>query len=142
MKLPFRKEKKKKSVLEERLERLRREHAALSGELQLLGQGSSEPTSPRIPKPPTRYHRRQEPPPGPDLPIGPDGEILKPRQPYERSPEEIKEMYEKRFADYLASSFQPVPPLRHERRIQRNRALFMLGLVILALILLNKLLFL
>ena len=139
MKLPFQKQ-KKKSVIEERLDRLRREQAAVNNELQSLGQEAS--ASPRIPKPPTRYHKRQQPPPAPESPIGPDGEILKPRQPYERSPEEIKEMYEKRFADYLASSFQPVPPLRHERRIQRNRALFMLGLVILALILLIKLLFL
>lgn len=44
-----------------------------------------------------------------------------------------KRIHDDRFADYLASSFQPVRPLRHERRIQRNKAIVML--IVLALLL-------
>jgi len=40
---------------------------------------------------------------------------------------------DERFSDYLASSFQQVGPLRHERRIQRNKAILMVVLVLLVL---------
>jgi hypothetical protein len=42
-------------------------------------------------------------------------------------------IYDQRFADYLASSFQTVRPLRHERRVQRNKAIVMVLFVLLAL---------
>ena len=38
-----------------------------------------------------------------------------------------------RFADYLASSFHAVRPLRHERRLQRNKAI-LLTVVVLAIV--------
>ena len=44
-----------------------------------------------------------------------------------------KKIHDKRFSDYLASSFQVVKPLRHERRIQRNKAILMAVLVLLLL---------
>ena len=41
-----------------------------------------------------------------------------------------------RFANYLSTSFQPARPLRHERRIQRNKAIVMAVFVLLVLYLL------
>jgi len=38
--------------------------------------------------------------------------------------------YDERFADYLASSFQGARPLRQERRIQRNKAIAMIVVVV------------
>lgn len=35
-----------------------------------------------------------------------------------------------RLADFLANSFEAARPLRHERRIQRNKAIVMLGVVL------------
>ena len=40
---------------------------------------------------------------------------------------------ESRFADYLSSSLQAPPPLRRERRIQRNKAILMSVFVLLVL---------
>lgn len=39
-----------------------------------------------------------------------------------------------RLADYLSSSFEPVRPLRHERRLQRNKAIVMLVFALLVLL--------
>ena len=39
-----------------------------------------------------------------------------------------------RLADYLSSSFEPVRPLRHERRVQRNKAIVMLVFALLVLL--------
>ena len=41
---------------------------------------------------------------------------------------------DERFADYLASSLHAARPLRHERRIQRNKAILMLVFVLLVLV--------
>lgn len=40
---------------------------------------------------------------------------------------------DERFADYLSSSFQTVRPLKHERRTQRNKAIVMVGVVLVVL---------
>ena len=45
-----------------------------------------------------------------------------------------KRFRDERFADYLASSFQSVRPLRHERRIQRNKAIVMAVFVLFLLL--------
>lgn len=44
-----------------------------------------------------------------------------------------RKIHDRRFADYLSTSFQPVRPLRHERRIQRNKAILMAVVAALAL---------
>jgi len=140
MTLPFR---RKKTVLDERIARLKRELSSVEGELRTIAGDVDETGKPRAARPPARYHRRPAPPPEPEpLPVN-DGVLAKPprQAPYERSPAEIKQMYEKRFADYLASSFQQMPPLRHERSIQRNKALIMVALVVVIVILLWRLLF-
>jgi hypothetical protein len=50
-----------------------------------------------------------------------------------RGRSEPRRVDDKRFADYLSSSFQSVRPLRHERRIQRNKAIVMAVLALLML---------
>ena len=40
-----------------------------------------------------------------------------------------KAAHHERFVDYLASNFQPARPLRHERKIQRNKAILVLVLL-------------
>ena len=45
-----------------------------------------------------------------------------------------------RFKNYLASSFQTLHPLRHERRLQRNKAIVMMAFVVLIAFLLTHLL--
>ena len=40
--------------------------------------------------------------------------------------ERAKRIRNDRFADFLTSGLQGVGPLRHERRLQRNKAVFML----------------
>jgi hypothetical protein len=142
MKLSFHK-KKKKSVLDERIVRLQRELSAVRGEMRALAKDVDESGAPQVTRPPARYRRRQEPPWESEPPPPSEAAPEKPVRPvsHERSPEEIKSMYEKRFADYLASSFQQMPPLRHERSIQRNKALFMVAFAVVILILLWRLLF-
>jgi len=49
----------------------------------------------------------------------------------------VKEMgrriRDERFSDYLSSSFKPSRPLKHERRVQRNKAVVMLCCVLIVL---------
>jgi hypothetical protein len=55
------------------------------------------------------------------------------RQIEKHPPRDTSKVYEDRFADYLASSFQTVQVLRHEKSIQRNKAIVMVVIVVLVL---------
>lgn len=58
------------------------------------------------------------------------------------SEEETSDDYRNRFADYLASNFEAhaIRPLRHERRVQRNKAvLVVIFLIVIAIIVLYRL---
>ena len=47
--------------------------------------------------------------------------------------ERAKRIRDDRFASYFAGSFEGMRPLRHERRIQRNKAILMIVFVLLVL---------
>lgn len=52
-----------------------------------------------------------------------------PRQAAESSPLSAQRPSDERFKNYLASSFQTAHALKHERRLQRNKAIAMLVIV-------------
>ena len=52
----------------------------------------------------------------------------------ERIRRQSERLRDERFADYLSSSFQSVRPLKHERKTQRNKAIVMLGIVLIMLV--------
>jgi len=138
MKLPLR---KKKSVLDERIRRLERELSAVRQELRAAAEETAAGSAPRAVKPPPRYRLKQEPLAESKPAPRPDETPKPPKRPaYERTAEEIRRMYERRFPDYLATNLQQTPALRQERQVQRNRALFMVGLVLLIFFLLWRLL--
>ncbi len=87
---------------------------------------------------------KPRPEPGPALPPPvaepPAHEDAKPRAEAEESPRGVQQrarIYDERFSDYLATNLQSGPPLRNEKRLQRNKAIMMIifFLVILLLVL-------
>jgi len=123
----------KRSPLAKRIKALNRELAAVDSDLKALSKGRAKDSR----RTPARGGRAEESagarPPHP--PEGPDGAGQA------ETPDSVEEevrrigsrIRDKRFADYLSTSFQTVRPLRHERRIQRNKAILMAVLAALAL---------
>jgi len=64
---------------------------------------------------------------------GPSRSRIAGRQSEKPAPRDTNTVYEERFADYLASSFQTVQVLKHEKNIQRNKAIVMVVIVVLVL---------
>jgi hypothetical protein len=131
----------KRSILNERIKRVRKDLSDLDRQIRSIektvGEGGLPPVlpKPRAPEP-ERYDsvpERRWPPisapvPGVKPAAAAGGDVAE---------EQIRRMREdKRFANYLASSFQTMHPLRNERRLQRNKALVMVAFVILILFLL------
>jgi hypothetical protein len=123
---------KRKSPLDKRLDRVQKELAALDDDLKSLRKGGrasarsthlkSEATA-REREPAARPARAEATPRGHEVAAeGAD------------SAERLRKAeHNERLADYLAGSFHAMRPLRHERRIQRNKAILMIIVVLLAL---------
>ena len=146
---------KKPSALDKRIQRIREEADRVDHDLRLLSKFIEKPKRsvdfsrlksatlepPR--EPPAVATRRGAPAPGraPLAPLpsaGPAPAAVSPTAAVEQRPESRGGYHsgkaktsDERFADYLASSFQAARPLRQERRIQRNKAIIMLVVVIL-----------
>ena len=137
----------KKSPLAKRIKRLEKELSAVDNDLKALAKGKSiRSPAPRPAAPPKKAARRPPRPSpsggaaerdaGEDAAVGAGPEPASPVVP-EKVEQEVKEIgrriHDRRFADYLSTSFQSMRPLRHERRIQRNKAILMAVLALLAL---------
>ena len=99
---------KKKSEIEKRLKGIQKEISSVDGNLQSLSRTvmKSKTTVPasRNRKEMEKYRERK-----------------------------LGDRVSGRFADYFSTSFQPVMPLRHERKIQRNKAIVMSVFVLVVL---------
>ena len=118
MKSPF----KKKTVIDQRMREIEVRMAALHKEIRAAEHHRERPLSSAFPA--YRGDQREE--------------GLSPRAreegPQGGAPESTQPVRDDRFANYLASSFQTMHPLKQERRIQRNKAIFMIVVVDILLI--------
>jgi len=131
---------RKKSVLKKKQKQIEKELSSVSSDIRSLSKSvGSKPA-----------RRRKEPPkppadPGhinPTIGMGEDGLLGQslsksgyddvpgtPRKPGNRP----TKLHDERFVGYLANSFDSMRPLRHERKIQRNKAVVMVVFVLLLL---------
>ena len=119
---------KKTTSVERRLLRVKRELADLDSDIGTLSRRVKRPDL-TAPEPRLRTERQ---------------ELRRRRRAggvtEERMREEVRvvgergeKIRDRRFADYLSGSFESARPLRHERSVQRNRAIFMLAFVLIVL---------
>lgn len=119
MKSPF----KKKNVIDRRMRDVEARMAALHKEIRAVERQKERPLSSAYPV--YREELRDE-----GLqPRGRDGEGMSGGGAEGASP-----VRDDRFANYLASSFQTMHPLKQERRIQRNKAIVMVVVVTVLLV--------
>jgi len=118
----------RRSPLAKRIKALKKELAAVDSDLKALSKGEAGETRKEDVQAEVagRNERRSTVSPSVGRNGGPDR--------MEREVRRIgRQIRDQRFADYLSTSFQSVRPLRHERRIQRNKAILMIILAGLAL---------
>jgi hypothetical protein len=119
MKSPF----KKKTLLNERVSQIESQMAALHKEIRRAERQRERPLSSAFPT--YRDEQRDE---GLKAPArGEEGRLG-------AAPDRAQPARDDRFANYLASSFQTMHPLKHERKILRNKAIFMLVVVTIVII--------
>lgn len=142
----------KHRALRKRLKDVRRELATVEGDLNAIQRG----VPPRVRRPPADLRGPtgempvdMQPGTVDDLgvdkleAVSPAGDALRRLPPEERSRQEALEqavreraehLRDERFADYLATSFYSVGPLRHERHTQRNKAIVLAVLALIVLV--------
>ncbi|MFC1462458.1 hypothetical protein ACFLQU_02525 [Verrucomicrobiota bacterium] len=130
---------KKRSVLAKKRKQIEKELSSLNSDIRSLSKS--------VDGKPVKARKERRPPPG-SVPtqtnIGMDddgllGESLSPSG-YDdvpgtprKSKNRQAQLHDERFVGYLANSFDSMRPLRHERRIQRNKAVVMAVFVLLLL---------
>jgi hypothetical protein len=127
---------RKKSAVDRRLQKVERELTLVNRDLRVLSKTvrkSSKPTD----FPALRSLRNEaDASPAVSAPAGaPAAETDVSAEP-DRRRAGGRRIPDERFSDYLASSMQGTRPLRHERRIQRNKAILMIVFVLVVLVLL------
>jgi hypothetical protein len=144
---------KKESALERRKRQVARELELLNDDIRTLRKcvqkkperlgnvrlKSSEVRAPEPPRPaPARPAAAVEARVAEPVPVEPPASVAPAarHEPPSRAPAvggEWTRFRSERLTEYLAGSVQTMQPLRHERHIQRNKAIFMLTIVALAL---------
>ena len=117
---------KKKSVLKKKLKKVEKELSAVSSDIRSLSKGKRRRGSVGQPSPF-------------GLPPSPSGLRRTSRRTSRRAgtgaeKQEGSAIHDERFADYFSGSFEAVRPLKHERKLQRNKALVMVIFVVVVLL--------
>jgi hypothetical protein len=140
---------KKDSTLKQRMERIRRELDLVSGDIRRVSRVADKPgAGGRVPALRSARYRaeaetaasRPAPTPAPGAASGEPPAHLR-RAGADAAHPRSGRAHDRRLVDYLAGSFHSVSTLRHEKQIQRNKAIVMVVFVaVLLLLLLSRLL--
>jgi hypothetical protein len=139
---------KKSSILDRKIKRIGKDLSLVESEIKTLSKFVEKPEKTA---PPARLSKPLTPEKKPDTHVTharPEitheipkyGTPGKKPETQAQSTQDTSKVYEERFKDYFASSFQTVQVLRREKSMQRNRAIFMVIIVALVLWLLIHLL--
>jgi hypothetical protein len=130
---------KKHSALDRKLKRIEKDLSLVDSEIKTLSRFVERPDKSKLAGRHKQENKQAEPENKPEIKEKPIAQKpaetpkhavpgKKPEPPPQKDPSKI---YEERFADYLASSFQTVQILRREKSIQRNKAIVAWIIVIL-----------
>jgi hypothetical protein len=130
---------KKHSALDRKLKRIEKDLSLVDSEIKTLSRFVERPDKSKLAGSHKQENKQAEPENRPEIKGKPTAQKpaeapkhavpgKKPEPPPQKDPSKI---YEERFADYLASSFQTVQILRREKSIQRNKAIVAWIIVIL-----------
>ena len=129
---------KKSSILEKRIKKIRRELSSVNSNIRSLSKQQAAPSDDEnlyeaeVPAPAPRRVQKREAAASAQKP---EGEKVGPQE--EVRLEDLRnKIHDERFVDYLSSSFEGVRPLRYERRIQRNRTIIKFIVVVIVIIIL------
>jgi len=130
---------KKSSVLDRKIKSIGKDIALVESEIKTLSKFVEKPEKAASLE---RLGRTMTPERKPGAQAKPEmarenpkyGNPGKKTEPQAQHQNDTSKVYEERFKDYLASSFQTVQVLRRERSIQRNKAIFMLIFVVLVIL--------
>jgi hypothetical protein len=107
---------KKKTPLQSRIAQIEAEMLNLRKEMKEASRARAQPLSSALPV----YRERS---------ANPSVSERAPRPVLDSAPVSMQRPPDERFKSYLASSFQTAHALKHERRLQRNKAIVMLVIV-------------
>jgi hypothetical protein len=123
----------KRSPLTKRIKALKKELAAVDNDLKALSKGRAKRSHDRAAQPDVEDKRGEEQVAKPARHVAISGLPAASDKVEEEVQRLGRRIHDRRFADYLSTSFQSVRPLRHERKVQRNKAILMAVLAALAL---------
>jgi hypothetical protein len=123
---------KKHSALDRKLKRIEKDISLVDSEIKTLSRFVERPDKSKLAGRQKQENRQAEPenrpetrekPAAPQKPAEAPKHAIPGKKPEPPPQKDTNKVYEERFADYLASSFQTVQILRREKSIQRNKAI-------------------
>ena len=131
----------KKTPLEKRMKQLEKELASVDNDIRALAKGGRKAS--QVLK--NRRRPMSAAPPGAPPEVAPPPEPrqkgFRQKDTLEDQPAEVRQVKriaeqirDDRFVNYLATNLESTRPLRHERKMKRNKAILMLILAVLALL--------